>query len=101
MPPNRDGLVAVLPAFRAALSDFQMSTRDMIAVGDLVAYRLTWTAVHTGDFMGIPATGKKVTVTETHLERLANGKLIEHGADWDQMGLMPQVGAIPAPGEAG
>lgn len=43
-----------MPAFRTALSDFELELGDLVAEGDMVAYRLSWSAIHTGDFMGIP-----------------------------------------------
>jgi steroid delta-isomerase-like uncharacterized protein len=96
MPPNLAGLKEALPAFRAALSEFEVTMDGLVAEGDLVAYHLSWTAVHRGDFMGIPASGNRVSVTETHLDRVLDGKVVEHGGDWDQLGLMQQLGAIPA-----
>jgi hypothetical protein len=49
---------------------------DLTADGDKVAYRATWSASHTGDLMGIPPTGKRVTVTEMHIARVENGKIV-------------------------
>lgn len=97
MPPNVEGLKTALPMFRAALSGFEMETHDVVADGDLVAYRVTWTARHDGDLMGVPATGKTVAVTETHIDRIRDGKIVEHGGDWDRIGLLEQIGAIPTP----
>ena len=96
LPPDLDGMLAALPMFRAALSDFESEFRDAASEGELVAYRVTWSGTHTGDFMGIPATGKRLTVTETHFDRVRDGKIIEHGGDWDQLGLLQQIGAVPA-----
>jgi predicted ester cyclase len=48
--------------------------------------------------MGIPATGKRVTFTETHVDQIANGKIVRHDGDWDQIGLLQQLGVIPALG---
>lgn len=98
---NLEGLKAIMPVFRTAFPDIRFSSSDLIAEGDFVAYRDTWTGTHQGDLMGIPPTGKQVTVTETHIDRIANGKIIEHTFDWDQMGLMQQLGVIPAPGQGG
>jgi predicted ester cyclase len=97
MPPDVDGLMAALPMLQAGLSDFQMEISNLVAEGDLVAYQVTWTAVHSGDFMGIAPTGTSVTVTETHLDRIRDGQIVEHSGDWDRLGLMEQLGAIPAP----
>jgi predicted ester cyclase len=48
--------------------------------------------------MGISATGKRVTVTETHIDQVANGKVVRHNGDWGQMGMMQQLGVIPTMG---
>ena len=97
MPPDVEGLRAALPMFRDGLSDFRMQTSDLIAEGDLVAYRVTWTATHSGGFMGVPATGRTITVTETHFDRIREGRIVEHGGDWDRLGMLEQLGAVPAP----
>lgn len=98
MPPNFDGMTQVLPAFRTAFPDFHLTTGEMIAEGDKVAYRVTWSGTHKGNLMGIPPTEKQVTVTETHIDHIADGKIVRHEGDWDQMGMMQQLGVIPAPG---
>ena len=76
----------------------RVTVGEMIAEGDKVAYRVTWTGTHTGEFMGIAATGKRVTVTETHVDQIANGKIMRHDGDSDQLGMLQQLGAIPAMG---
>ncbi len=98
MPPTLEGLKQVLPAFRTAFPDLHVTAEEIIADEDKVAYRNTWTGTHTGEFMGIAATGKRVTFTETHLDQIANGKIVRHGGDWDQMGMMQQLGVIPSMG---
>ncbi|MFN8639009.1 MAG: ester cyclase [Dehalococcoidia bacterium] len=97
MPTDVEGLKQVLPAFRAALSEFQMTVSNMVADGDLVAYEALWTAKHTGELMGIPPSGNTISVSETHVERVHDGKIVEHRGNWDQMGMMQQMGAIPTP----
>ncbi|MBI4581940.1 MAG: ester cyclase [Planctomycetes bacterium] len=74
---------------------------DQIAEGDKVATRYTGTWTHRGEFMGIPPTGKDVTVTRIEILRIADGKFVEHWESFDQLGLLQQLGAIPAPGQAG
>lgn len=96
MPATVEGMLHMLPAFHTAFPDMQVTVGEMIAEGDKVAYRLTVTGTHTGEFMGIPATGKRVTITETHIDQIANGKLVRHEGDTDQLGLLQQVGVIPA-----
>ncbi len=99
LPPGREGLKAFISAFHAAFPDGHLSIDHMIAAGDTVATRLTFRGTHMGDFMGIPPTGKKVTVPALDMARYADGKLVEHWGGPDQMSLMQQLGVIPAPGQ--
>jgi predicted ester cyclase len=59
---------------------------------------MTWTArgTHTGDLMGIPPTGREVTVTGIQVERIAGGKLVEGYGTFDALGMLQQLGAVPA-----
>jgi predicted ester cyclase len=98
MPTTLEDLKHLLPAFRAAFPDLNMTAGELIAEGDKVAYRLTVTATHTGEFMGIAPTGKRVTFTEMHIDQIAHGKLVRHDGDWDQLGMLQQLGVIPAMG---
>ncbi|WIG57456.1 MAG: hypothetical protein OJF49_000200 [Ktedonobacterales bacterium] len=98
MPAHREGLQHVLPMFRSAFPDLQVTVGALLAEGDQVAYRLTWTGTHTGELMGIPATGKRVTVSETHIDQIVGGKIVRHDGDWNQLGMLQQIGALPAMG---
>jgi steroid delta-isomerase-like uncharacterized protein len=97
-PSTVEGMLQVLPVFHTAFSDLQVTLGALIAEDDKVAYRLTWTGTHTGEFMGIPATGKRVAVTVTHIDQIANGKIVRHDGDSDQLGMLQQLGVIPAMG---
>jgi steroid delta-isomerase-like uncharacterized protein len=94
-PADREGFKQVLPAFRTAFPDFRVLEFETFGEGEQIADRIVWTATHSGELMGIPATGKTITVQEIHIRRFANGKIVEHWGQWDQMGLMQQLGAIP------
>jgi steroid delta-isomerase-like uncharacterized protein len=98
MPSTVEGMLQVLAAFRTAFPDLQVTLGALIAEDDRVAYRLTWTGTHTGEFMGIAPTGKRVTVTETRVDQIANGKIMRHDGDSDQLGMLQQLGVIPAMG---
>lgn len=95
--PGRDSLKQAVKRVFAGLSDVSMKIEDMIAEGDKVAVRLTAHAVHDGEFMGIPASGKSYTISETHIFRIRDGKVAEHWRDADMLGLMTQLGAIQMP----
>jgi predicted ester cyclase len=62
--------------------------------------RWTLRGTHLGEFMGIPATSKAVTVTGIQVERISGGKITEHWRQSDDLGLMQQLGVIPAPGQS-
>jgi predicted ester cyclase len=81
------------------LSDVAMTIEDMVAEGDKVVVRLSSHARHTGDFMGMPASGREYTIPEIHIFRLKDGKLVEHWVQMDTMGLMTQLGALPSSAE--
>jgi steroid delta-isomerase-like uncharacterized protein len=98
LPPGREGLKAFISAFHAAFPDGQLSIDQMIAEGDTVATRLTFRGTHTGDFLGIPSTGKQVVVPALDMARYTHGKLVEHWGGPDQMSLMQQLGVIPSMG---
>jgi steroid delta-isomerase-like uncharacterized protein len=79
----------------AGLSDVSMTIDDMIAEGDRVAVRLTAHAVHTGEFMGMPASGKAYTIPEVHIFRVSGDRIAEHWGQADLLGMMRQLGAMP------
>jgi predicted ester cyclase len=68
----------------------------MVAEGDLVSARFVFTGTHQGEFMGVPATGKRVEVEGFDLVRVRDGRATEHWGQMDAMALMQQLGAIPA-----
>ncbi len=80
-----------------AFPDSQLPVEDQIAEGDKVVTRWTCRATHTGEFQGMPPTGKYTTMTGTTIFRIANGKLVEGWTNADMLGLLQQLGAIPAP----
>lgn len=95
MPPGRDGLKAAITRVSAGLSDAQMTIDDVIAEGDRVAVRLTSSAIQSGEFMGMPPSGKRYEIGEIHIFRVRDGKASEHWHQADFMGMMQQLGATP------
>jgi steroid delta-isomerase-like uncharacterized protein len=87
-------------AFNASLfqgfPDIQHQIEDTIAEGDKVVYRTTIKGTHTGEFMGIPPTGKSALINDFTLLRIANGKIVEWWYDCNLMALMQQLGLMPA-----
>jgi steroid delta-isomerase-like uncharacterized protein len=99
VPAGREGLKQTILMTRAAFPDFSATIEDIVAEGDKVAQRITWTGTHKGDFMGIPATGKSVSIQVLDIIRVVDGHLVEHWGLMDSMGLMQQLDVMPAPGE--
>jgi predicted ester cyclase len=82
--------------FRAAFPDIHVAVEDVIANGDKVVVRLTFSGTHTGPLMGMPPTGKFVTITGIAIDRIQNGKIVEHWVNRDDLGMLQQLGMIPA-----
>jgi steroid delta-isomerase-like uncharacterized protein len=101
IPSNREGVKLLASALRSAFPDFKATIDDMVAEGDKVVVRQTWSGTHKGEFMGIPPTGKSVSFGVIDIIRIAGGKGVEHWGQMDSMGMMEQLGAIPAPGQGG
>ena len=99
-PVDRETHEQLIGMFAAAFHDDHMTIEDQVAEGDRVATRWTWSFTHRGDFQGIPPTGKRVTITGINIERFANDKLVERRVNFDQLGMMQQLGVIPAPEQA-
>ncbi|MCX4906075.1 ester cyclase [Streptomyces sp. NBC_00878] len=75
--------------------DFAFTIEDQISDGDQVCTRWTWNGTHKGDFMGIAATGKQVTMTGTTIHRCRDdGKVVEGWWQYDRLGLMAQLGVL-------
>jgi predicted ester cyclase len=96
--PTREGFKQSVKAFRTAFPDVRYSIDDAIVCGDQVVHRLSATGTMTGEFMGVPATGKRASWTEIHIGRGVNGRLTEHWALVDQLGMLVQLEIVPAPG---
>lgn len=84
--------------YRSAFPDTQMTVEDQIAEGDKVVTRWTARGTHQGELMGIPATGKQVTVTGISVSRWANGKTVESWSNFDTLGMLQQLGVVPSMG---
>lgn len=85
-----------LAPFNKAFPDLRRNIVDMVAEGDKVAVSINVTGTYKGEFQGIPATGKQVSFTAMDILTIIDGKITEEWATADMMGLMQQIGAIPA-----
>jgi steroid delta-isomerase-like uncharacterized protein len=96
-PGGIEGARQFAGMFLAAFPDVRFTVEDLIAEGDQVVARLTQSGTHHGMFLGLPPTGKRVKVTGIEIFRLAGGKIVEEWWQEDLLGLLRQLGAIPAP----
>ena len=81
---------------RAAFPDMEATADDVIVEDDRLAVRSTMRATHEGDFMGIPASGKRVEVSNYDFVRFEDDQVVEHWGVIDSAALMEQIGAVPA-----
>ena len=96
--PGVEGLKEIIVVMRNAFPDGKITVDDLIAEGDRVVARWTLRGTHRGEFMGIAATGKQVSMSGIEIDRFAGDKAVEHWEQADIMSLMQQLGAIPGPG---
>jgi steroid delta-isomerase-like uncharacterized protein len=94
--PDRQGIHDFVKQVRAAFPDIEMTADDILAEGDRLAVRSTMRGTHQGEFMGIPASGKKVEVSNYDFVRFENDQVVEHWGTIDSAALMEQIGAVPA-----
>ena len=95
---GREGLKEVIGMMRAAFPDIHWVADETIAAGDKVVTRFTWTGTHRATFLGIPATGRNVTVKGVVIDRLSGGKMADSRILMDSLGMMQQLGVVPTPG---
>ena len=95
LPPTYEGWYQAHTMFLTAFPDIQITIDDEIGEGDKVVTRWTFQGTHQGELMGMPATGKRVNIGGISTDRIANGKVVEHWAEIDLLGLMQQLGAAP------
>jgi steroid delta-isomerase-like uncharacterized protein len=98
MPNDREGLKALVAMYVGAFPDLKVTSDFQLAEGDKVVMRWTARGTHTGELMGIPATGKRIEMTGISIQRIAGGKIVEEWDESDQMGMMQQLGVVPPPG---
>ena len=92
MPPTRDGARQMFGQMLAAFEGFTLVADDMVAEGDKVFVRARMTGTHRGEFMGVPATGRSISVPLADIVRVENGKVVEHWGITDTGALMQQLG---------
>ncbi len=96
-PTGPEGVKETVRLYHGAFPDAHITIEDQVAEGDLVVTRWTGRGTHRGDLMGVPPSGNEVTVPGITINRISGGKIAESWDSYDALGMMQQVGAIPAP----
>jgi steroid delta-isomerase-like uncharacterized protein len=97
IPGTKDGFRQLVQATRNAFPDVTVHIDNLVADGDIVVFNDRVTATSTGDFLGVPPNGERLRWTEIHMLRIANGQITEHWTNFDQLGILVQLGAVPGP----
>jgi steroid delta-isomerase-like uncharacterized protein len=93
-PPGPDGLKPIVRALRRAFPDLHYEIRDVVATEDAVVLRVVMTGTHRGDLFGLPPTGRRVAVNQINIERIRDGRIVEHWRVTDELELMRQLGVV-------
>ena len=93
-----EGFKQFATTYHNAFPEAYFTIEDVIAEGDTVALRWTAHGAHKGELLGIPPTGKEVTVSGTTITLLSNGKSVESWGEFDALGMLQQIGVIPKMG---
>ena len=98
---DREGQKGAFAHFLAAAPDSYQVIDDMVAEGDRVVTRLTAHGTQTGVLFGIPPTGRRISMSEIAVHRVAGGKIVEHWHEIDMLGGLQQLGVVPPPEQPG
>ena len=99
-PRGPAGLRYIVTMLRTAFPDLHYDTEELIAEGDKVVARTTMRGTHLGPYLGIPPTGRRFEQKQIHILRFVDGKAVEHRAVRDDLGMLQQLGVIPARDQA-
>ena len=94
-----EGVKARIAVYQDALDGY-WDVQEIHSAGDRVVVRWIGRGTHTGELMGVPATGANIEVDAITILRIADGQIAEEWTVWDALGLLQQVGAVPAPAPA-
>jgi steroid delta-isomerase-like uncharacterized protein len=96
-PQNSEVFLQHNNFFTLAFSDRRFTVKDQVAEGDKVVTRATWRGTHSGNFQGLPPTGKQIAISAILIERIKDGQIAEHWSLFDQLSMMQQLGIVPPP----
>jgi predicted ester cyclase len=97
-PLDSEAWTRFLAGFVEGFPDLQIRVEDAVGEGDLVAQRVHFEGTHTGEFQGLPPTGRKVTFSGLELNRFVDGRVVEHWFQLDSLTLLQQLGLVVVPG---
>ena len=96
LAPTKEGALAFFEMLRSAFPDMKMSVEDVLADDTKTVARVTFTGTHRGDFIGVPPSGKSVSIQVIDIMRFDDSGLVcEHWGVADMLSLMQQIGAVP------
>jgi steroid delta-isomerase-like uncharacterized protein len=99
LPGQPDGVAGFKQALlwmRSGVPDLAITIDSTVVEGDRVSTRWTGTGTHLGDLMGIPASGRKVTVSGIDICRISEGRIVEYWQELDTLSMLQQLGVIPS-----
>jgi steroid delta-isomerase-like uncharacterized protein len=96
IPGTKAGFRQLVEATRRAFPDVTVHVQDVVSEGDLVVFHDYVTATSIGEFLGVPPNGKSLEWTEIHFLRIAGQQIVEHWTNFDQLGILRQLGAVPS-----
>lgn len=91
--PGPEGFIKFFSMFRAAFPDLNITVEHMVTDDDNVAISYTVTGTHQGNFLGVPATGREISIRGMQIARFQEGQIVERWGSSDQLGILQQIGA--------
>ncbi len=96
LEPTKEGVITLFKGYKAAFPDLHMAVEDVIAEGDRAVARVTTTGTQTGEWMGMPASGKRIEVRLIDIMKFDDdGRICEHWGVMDMLSMLQQLGVVP------
>jgi steroid delta-isomerase-like uncharacterized protein len=100
LPPGPEGIKQFASVYFTAFPDLRVTIEDQVAEGERVVTRWTSYGTNSGSLFGMPATNRSATITGITIDRFAGGKIVETWTNFDNLGMLQQLGVVPAPGQS-
>ena len=95
IPGNKEGFRELVNATRHAFPDVRVHIEDLVSEGNFVVFHDAAEATSQGDFLGVPPNGQHLEWTEIHFLKVEGNQIVEHWSNFDQLGILRQLGAVP------